>query len=975
MTANGNCQANITGTTRRAPVMFTVRNNFDFRALTPVTIPVSDIYDVGAEHNGDDAQPVPAQMTDDNVVIVADVSARDQITYVPDTHTAHSHGMSLSVDDGVLRISSSEHGVQVELTLGLIEGDVELADRPPVGAAQWPQMHMRRQDDGTVCSELELAGQWQTYQIDVSVKCYHAGFVDVDTSITNTGDERKRTFLALVKKVKVNQSATDFASRFYGRVCDKLQFDERPEHLFQGLDWAMLRGDGWSVQMMNDQTFNWFKLTPDNQWHLECNGRMAAHRLVQSDADLCCVTSITGPRYDQTRYDTQGEYEHITPPKGRRLSYAMRLYLTDDQSAQQADQQFVLYEGYRKTAVERGQPVIDLGVRHTTFGVLYIPDRLAEDFVLWRTDTTVGKTNDLLTKPASRKLKDVIARDFRILSALGLVCRYHHLKARNDVELEMVRHILECARTYGVRMCLDVDYDPGAIAVIHQLNREFSDVIEFNEPMNEAIYADARTGEYCHGVNADYLRRAGEMLDEFHKSDTPVIITISKGMSAYLGVVKQAGLKFQCASSHDYFSGFRRGWRPVQDQLDKTHEVANYPISLGNYCARHDLQPMATESGWGGLTHLSDEDRVAVVKEIYGKQLWQRGLTHIYKCWFQDTFWKRHGRRHYELIAWDRTLRGEGRLLRDLQKQYGPPELPIRQIEVACNDGQIRANQPFELRFTVRNIGAMQVAVSSIKVEGPDEIDVSVNEADRFELRPGQSREFAGSLLLTAGAPPGFYHVFPVVRFEGVNGDQVICGWSVLRHRSYHPDMLDLEREPYQGVNYVGGVGLLGDIDLHEPTTIVVGEHASRKEAEWAYNLHNVLHSVLANDELTIRWESYRRDEPDMFDRNLIVIGNQEHSQLITEYAGTTTGPKVMLRQHNQRDDAKVLLLLGDSQDTYGWQEMELARHDVVETIDIVCADVLRRFVALSRYYLSPRIGVVEEFGGVGALDTDKTLN
>ena len=38
--------------------MFTVRNNFDVRALTPVTIPVSDIYDVGAAHNGDDA-PLP----------------------------------------------------------------------------------------------------------------------------------------------------------------------------------------------------------------------------------------------------------------------------------------------------------------------------------------------------------------------------------------------------------------------------------------------------------------------------------------------------------------------------------------------------------------------------------------------------------------------------------------------------------------------------------------------------------------------------------------------------------------------------------------------------------------------------------------------------------------------------------------------------------------------------------------------------
>ena len=53
---------------------------------------------------------------------------------------------------------------------------------------------------------------------------------------------------------------------------------------------------------------------------------------------------------------------------------------------------------------------------------------------------------------------------------------------------------------------------------------------------------------------------------------------------------------------------------------------------------------------------------------------------------------------------------------------------------------------------------------------------------------------------------------------------------------------------------------------------------------------------------------------------------------------------------------------------------MERARHESIEEIDIVCADVLRRFVGISRYYLSPRIGVVEAFGGAGVRDTDKTL-
>lgn len=955
--------------------MLTVRNNFEFQAFGPLTIPCADLTEI-ADEQGDLAggQRVAAQHIDGNLALVVDVPASSRLCYLPDVDAHARRGLSVCLADRALRVRHPDRGLQVDLELGLIAGPRQLHEQPPVEDAEWPAMAVRRRLAGPVCTRLDLEGRWQCYVIDVSVVCYHAGFLDVAVGLTNQEEPGKDTYLALVKKLHLPGPLKDCASRLYGRIEQNLQYEQPPDVLFQGLDWAMACGEGWAVQLMNDQTFNWHRRSPDGKWFLECNGRMAMHRLAHSKADLCCVTSITGPRYARTRYDADGDYEFVAPPRGKRVACAMRLHLADGLSTRGADEQFILYEGYRRHERHGHVTTVDLGVRHTTFGVLYIPDRLAEDFVLWRTDTTVGKTNDLLTRPASRGLSDVIERDFRIMSALGLVCRYHHLKARNDVELEMVRLILATARKYGVQMCLDIDYEPGAIAAIADLNREFADVIAFNEPMNEAIYADAETGEYCQGVNVAYLERAREMIAAFGKSDKKVIITVSKGMAGYLGVVKDAGLAFDAASSHDYFGAFRRGWRPVADQLAATHEVANYAISLGNYCARHGLQPMATESGWGGLTHLSDQDRVAVCKQIYGRQLAQRGLTHIYKCWFQDTFWKRHGRRHYELVAWDRTLRGEGRLLSDLQRQYGPRDLPINQVEVTCSEGEISTREPFGLDITVRNIAARDRDVTSVVLEGPAEIAIAPGEFERFRLKAGASRQLAATLSLAPHSRPGYYHVFPVVRFDDGAAAKVICGWSVLRHRCFHPDLLDLDRPPYEGVTYDGGVGVLREIDLNRPTTIVVGEKATRKDAEWAYNLHNVLHSVLANDALEIRWELYRRTQPQMFDRNLIVIGSPDSSALMRAYAGAASGPRVVLADHEQRADAKVLLLLGRSRDTYGWQQMELARHDIVEEVDIVCADVLRRFVMLSRYYLSPRLGIVEAFGGLGAADTDRTL-
>lgn len=955
--------------------MVTVRNNFDFPARTPATIPAETLSQAPPEQpEAAGGQRVPAQQLDGRLVFIADIPAQCETVYLPDPDASTPDGIAVSWHDGVLRISRPASDLTVELTLGLIEGDMCLYEAPPVDAAEWPEMTIHAPQSGSVFTRLELTGQWQSYRIDLAVVCFHAGYVDIEVGVTNEAAERKHAYLALVKKLSVNQPVTGSASRLYGRVKDELQFEPPPDILFQGLDWATIEGSGWAVELMNDQTFNWHKLTPDGKWYLDCNGRMAMHRLAESNADLCCVTAITGRRYEKTKYDADGDYDHITPPTGKRVSYAMRLCIDDPLATARANENFILYEGYRRSHNDNGVPVIDLGVRHTTIGVLYIPDRLAEDFVLWHSDTTVGKTNDLLMKPESRQLIDFIERDFRIMSALGLVCRYHHLKARNDVELEMVRLILETARTYGVKMCLDIDYEPGAIAAIDELNREFSDIIEFNEPMNEAIYADAATGEYCQGVNVDYLERAREMLTEFHKSDVPVIITISKGMGAYLGIAKQAGLEFSAASSHDYFSGFRRGWRPVEEQIEETYECANYPISLGNYCAAHDLQPMATEAGWGGLTHLSDEDRVKVCEHLYREQMMPRGLTHIYKCWFMDTFWKRHGRRHYDLVRWDRTLRGEGRLLSDLQKQHGPPDLPINQVAITCNEGEIETVNPFELSFTVRNISGGEITVSSVTVDGPVEIHVAIAEAASFDLADGEARDFTAVLAMEPESKSGYYHVFPVVRYADGQGDKTICGWSLLRHRSFTPERLDVERVPYGELVYEGGVEVLRQIDLNQPTTIVVGEKATRKDAEWAYNLHNVLHSILANDDLDIRWETYRPTQPHVFEYNLIVIGAPANCRLMREYAASATGPRIVLAEHREQPGKKVLLLLGDSQDAHGWQDMELARHDEIEDIDVVCADVIRRFVSLSRYYISPRIGIIEAFGGAGAVDTDKTL-
>ena len=72
--------------------------------------------------------------------------------------------------------------------------------------------------------------------------------------------------------------------------------------------------------------------------------------------------------------------------------------------------------------------------------------------------------------------------------------------------------------------------------------------------------------------------------------------------------------------------------------------------------------------------------------------------------------------------------------------------------------------------------------------------------------------------------------MFPVVRYGDGEGQKVLCGWSILKHRSFRPENVDLNAPSFEGVVYEGGVKILQEIDLDEPMTIVVGERATGKE-------------------------------------------------------------------------------------------------------------------------------------------------
>ena len=312
-----------------------VRNNHRFLAKLPISVPIG----TGSSVTGENAkgQPIAAQRSGDRVWFVPAVPARSEQTFYPDCACPGSEStLRLNIEGNLLRVSAPASSVALELRLGLIEGDETLRDNPPVGHAEWPQMSMRGQERGAVFSRWDLVGSWGGYQIDMTVRCFHAGFVDVEVGLTNRGHEKKHTYLALVKTLRLNRPATCWASRWHGRVCDTLQFDT-PDHFYQGLDWVAARGDGWAAGLMNDITYNWHKPSPDGKWFLECNGRMAKHRLVESGNDACVVTFITGPRFEATKYDAMGDYGYVTPPSGKRLSYAMRLVLTAASSAEEAD--------------------------------------------------------------------------------------------------------------------------------------------------------------------------------------------------------------------------------------------------------------------------------------------------------------------------------------------------------------------------------------------------------------------------------------------------------------------------------------------------------------------------------------------------------------------------------------------------------------------------------------------------------------
>jgi hypothetical protein len=831
-------------------------NNQPFDIRMPLTVRGVKLDVAGgttvAQQAGDDAVVMvdlaASQSRKLDVNLGAGIQSQSPVTIKPD-----SDGVALAVNKHAMGRLAWAIVVDKPPTQKA-EGDQAPSTKRDFAASFKPvELKFTQSQTGMLFDDWTATGTASGLKLDVTLRAYKTGFLDITYVVTNQSAPQKNVYAAVITRWE--QPKADARTLCYDNR--RLEFTDgafspfraglgRQQMIQRGVDWISTRfADGSGATWLNDFTPSFtvhreasvdskkVKLGP--RWVGANTAQLSQEAQAKGDA-IYAVTEIARPNIKQ--YQSRLS-ENVLPGKDQPLSVTYRVAFdakaVDDDTA---DNRFVGYVGFNEQTKTAHGAKVQFGVPFTKLGTNYFPySTLGENFGDLRMP---GMSKEGYWPLAAQtvlqyeKFADDIKRDLRTIKAMGFeLVRLHHLEVLYDVDEKTGKPFIPEDKRWAY-----LDFLFKEIEAL-----QFKALLDVKLPPAECAELVKRYGKLVDGVEYDNEVLIFQIFDE----DVPVWKQVRDAVRAV-----DPNMPFHL-TAHTNTGAFDRieklgatvdrvGQHTYMDGLDPIPSSRGYALAMANYAAKHGKEPLITEWNWRFMTRMPMEERAKVYAPIFENVLKTRCMPIMYQFQYQDSLAMNpsglKGIRRYELLLLSRRPKPEAFEMMKLIERYGPPDSAVRKIGAAHKVVELTGDTTqFDFELTNNTDQPMSATVA---IEAADGLNASLRDKPGIVLQPKQATHVPVRVALTKGRVPlpGFYHVF--LRIEGKDGSLRYAWAEVRKHGNVTMDKKPSEAKA--AVEY--GPGAM-DFNFDRPLTVVyTADEKSVVELEDAWTVFITLESA-----------------------------------------------------------------------------------------------------------------------------------
>jgi hypothetical protein len=821
-----------------------------------------------------------------------------------DLPASQSKKIDLSLGDGVqspVTIKADSTGVALAVNgkdMGRLAWAV-VVDKPPTEKAEGDQAPSTKRDfaaafkpvaltfkqsaSGKLFDDWTASGTASGLKLDVTLRAYKTGFLDITYVVTNESAPQKAVYAAVVTRWE--QPKAESRTLCYDNR--RLEFKDgaftpfrsglgRQQMIQRGVDWVSTRfADGSGATWLND-------FSPSFTVHREATTKLGARWVGANTAQLAqeaqakgdalyAITEIARPNIKQYQPRLS---ENVLPGKDQPLSVTYRVAFdakaVDDDTA---DNRFVGYVGFNEqTKTADGGVKVQFGVPFTRMGTNYFPySTLGENFNALRMPG-MSKEGYWPLAPQTvlqyEKFADDIRRDLRTIKAMGFeLVRLHHLEVMYDIDPATKQPYIPEAKRW--------EYLDFFFKELEHL--QLKALLDIKLPPADCAELVKRYGKLCDGVEYDNeilifqtfdedIPLWKEVYDAVKAVDPkmPFNLTAHTNTGAFDRIAK-LGVKFDRVGQHTYMDG-----------LDPIPSSRGYALAMGNYAAKHGKEPLITEWNWRFMTRMPMEERGKVYAPIFENVLKARCMPIMYQFQYQDSLAMNptglKGIRRYEQLLLSRRPKPEAFEMMKLIERYGPPDSPVRKIGAEHKVVELTGDSVrFSFDLACKTSQPQQV---SVKVEAPPGLIADLEGSGDIPLLPNAVTHVPVKLTLAdpKAALPGFYHVF--LRIEGKDGSLRYAWAEVRKHGNVTMDRNAGVAK--SAVEY--GPGAI-DFNFNRPLTIVYPDAATVVELENAWTVFITLESATGRP-ADIYQQSDFDKLPDRDKRTVVLVTRDDKARM-----------------------------------------------------------------------------------------------
>ena len=728
--------------------------------------------------------------------------------------------------------------------------------------------------NGAVFDKWRGLGESQGLQLTIELRVFHEGFLDINSTLKNTGQSKiKNVYAAVLTRISQPNEQTRTVC-YDNRIADFKENDWTNFRVGESRNWYVQRGIDWlKTNFAGNVSSVWMNefsqsFTVHQESTAKRQGRWVGANISQigfeaqsKNKDLYILTEIA--RSNLKFYESRLEDNRL-PEVGESVNYSSRLAFSKNAlTDEQVDNAFVAYTSFASQKIAGDKIQYQIGVPYTRFGTNYFPySTLGENFDLLKMP---GMDRDSYWAFAADTVKNWrmfagdIRRDLRIAKTLGFeLIRLHHLEIIQGVDkktqFEYLDFLFGEFKNLKLKALIDARVSAEDTA---ELVKRYRDSIDGVEVDNEVL---------IFGINDDapaYWKRVYNAVKNV-APEIPVHLTAHTNTGAF-DRIEKLGVKFDKIGQHAYADG-----------LDSLPNMRGFSLAAASYGRRVGKEPIITEWNWRFLTRMTEEDRAKVYAPIFENVLKTRSMPTMYQFQFNETLAMNpkvlKGIRHYEQIWLSRRPKPEAFVLSGLIKKYSAPNHSIRFIDIDHPVINLDANGQGTAQFKVTNIGKQTLNLKA-EIEFEGKAEFLSKDQNNLILKPNESAVLkvkisADSTDNSAKPLPGFYHFF--LRLEGTDGF-VRYGWGEARLAGEPKFDKDTKsKETIYGENALS-------FDLNRPLAVVYGDKSPIQDVETAYAIVNALESAIGRPVKVYELKDLPKDG----NIALILVGTKETNQLI----------------------------------------------------------------------------------------------